>query len=117
MQRNKPTRFYSTRQETHVADASNGKRVANSGATAFHKGDVITDLFLIECKTKTAPSERFTLNREWILKNEEEAFAMNRPYSAVAVDFGDGSNYYVINERAFKQFIELLEKEREDGNN
>ena len=34
----RPTRFYSRRQENHIAKAVNGKRTANSGATAFYKG-------------------------------------------------------------------------------
>ena len=38
---NKPTRFYSNKQEKKVAKTLGGKKVANSGATAFHKGDVI----------------------------------------------------------------------------
>ena len=32
---NKPTRYYSSIQEKKVAKAVNGKRTANSGATAF----------------------------------------------------------------------------------
>ena len=48
---NKPTRFYSNLQERKVAKAIGGKQTANSGATAFYKGDVSTDQWLIECKT------------------------------------------------------------------
>ena len=32
---NRPTRFYSSRQEKQVAKAVSGRQVANSGATAF----------------------------------------------------------------------------------
>ena len=49
----KSTRWYSNRQEKKVAKAVNGKQTANSGATAFQKGDVTTNDWLIECKTKT----------------------------------------------------------------
>lgn len=35
MQRGRPTRFYSSKQEKRIAKAVNGQRVANSGATAF----------------------------------------------------------------------------------
>lgn len=34
---NRPTRFYSNQQEKAVARATGGKKVANSGATAFTK--------------------------------------------------------------------------------
>ena len=33
---NKPTRFYSSKQEKKVAGAIGGKKVINSGATAFN---------------------------------------------------------------------------------
>ena len=51
----KPTRYYSKIQEEAVAKAVGGKRTPNSGATDFGgKSDVgITNLFSIECKTKT----------------------------------------------------------------
>jgi hypothetical protein len=42
-----------------------------------------------------------SVKREWIEKNKEEAFAMNKPYSAVAIDFGDGENFYIIDEKLF----------------
>lgn len=99
---NKPTRYYSKQQEKKVAKKLSGKRQANSGATAFQKGDVITDQFLVECKTKTKDSKSFTIKEDWLLKNEEEAFAMNRD-SALCFDFGPSANkrYYIVSERLF----------------
>lgn len=108
---NRPTRFYSRRQENKVAKAVGGKRTANSGATTFSKGDVRTSQFIIECKTCTDIRKSFTLKKEWFDKNKEEAFAMNKDYSAVAFDFGDGENYYVIDERLFQTLIKHLEGE------
>ena len=70
---NKPTRFYSSRQEKQVAKTINGKQTANSGATNFSKGDVTTDKFLIECKTVCKEQKSFTIKKEWIDKNKEEA--------------------------------------------
>lgn len=113
---NKPTRFntryYSSRQEKHVAKVLCGKQTANSGATAFSKGDVRTDKFLIEAKTVCKKQKSFTIKEEWIDKNKEEAFAMNKPYSALAFNFGpDGENYYVIDEKLFRQLKDYLESE------
>lgn len=109
----KPTRFYSKKQETMVAKAIDGKRQPNSGATAFQKGDVTTEQFLIECKTKTKNSSSFTIKEEWLLKNEEEAFAMGKNNSALCFDFGPSSNkrYYVISERLFEILKNYLEEE------
>lgn len=106
----RPTRFYSKQQENRIAKSIGGKRVANSGATVFHKGDVTNDLFLIEAKTHTEFRENFTVKHDWIDKNREEAFQMGKRYSAIVLDWGDGENHYLIDERLF---LELLEHLRE----
>ena len=108
----RPTRFYSKQQERAVAKAVKGKVTANSGATAFSKGDVRTKSFLLECKTCTKEQKSFTLHKDWFDKNEEEAFAMNKRYSALAFNFGDGKNYYVISESLFQTLLEYLEGEQ-----
>ena len=110
---NRPTRYYSKQQEKKIAKAVGGKRQANSGATAFQKGDVITDQFLIEAKTKTTDCKSFTIKEDWLLKNEEEAFAMGRD-SALCFDFGPSANkrYYVISERLFDLLQQCLEEGR-----
>ena len=108
----RPTRFFSKAQETTVAKAVGGKRTANSGATPFSKGDVRTDKFLIECKTCVEEKKSFTIKKDWIDKNREEAFAMNKPYSAIVFNFGpDTENHYIINEKLFKRLQALLEDE------
>ena len=110
---NRPTRFYSKRQENKVAKSLNGKRVANSGATTFNKGDVVLDDWLIECKTKTKDSNSFTIKEDWLIKNEEEAFAMGKNNSALCFDFGPSANkrYYVISERLFQTLQQIMEEE------
>lgn len=110
---NKPTRYYSKQQEKKVAKKLNGKRQANSGATAFQKGDVVTSQWLIECKTKTKDCSSFTIKEDWLLKNEEEAFAMGKNNSALCFDFGPSANkrYYVISERLFEVLKNYLEEE------
>ena len=106
------TRYFSNKQEKHVAKAIGGKQVANSGATKFSKGDARNENWLIECKTKTSPSQSISIKKEWIEKNEEEAFAMGKPYSAVCFSFGDlhfDKQYYILNEQTFKEFLKLQE--------
>ena len=105
----KPTRWYSNRQEKHVAKAVSGKQTANSGATMWSKGDVRNSLFLIECKTCTTEKKSFSIKKEWLEKNEEERFAMRKDYSALAFNFGpDTDNYYIIDEKLFRHINELL---------
>ncbi len=112
---NRPTRFYSNRQEKRVAKAVSGYKVVNSGATTFSKGDVTTDNWLIECKTTTSEKSSFSIKREWLEKNREEAFAMNKDHNALAFDYGDGRNWYVIDEKTFVTLQRLLEQEEQPG--
>lgn len=112
----RPTRFYSSRQEKHIAKVTGGKQVANSGATAFSKGDVRTDNFLIEAKTCTTEKQSFSIKKEWLLKNEEEKFAMGKDYSALAFNFGDDENFYVISEKLFIKLLNYLKEEENENN-
>ena len=105
----KPTRYYSKQQETRIAKSVGGKRTANSGATLWSKGDVRTSDFLIEAKTVTKEQKSFTIKKEWLEKNKEEAFAMRKLYSALAFSFGDGVDYYVIDEKLFKLLLDYIE--------
>ena len=117
MKNKSATRYFSSKQEKHVAKAVGGKQVANSGATMFSKGDVARDNWLIECKTKTSPSQSMSIKKDWLEKNEEEAFAMQKEHSALAFNFGDihnAQNYYIISEQEFLRFLRLEEQYERD---
>lgn len=111
---NKPTRYFSKKQEDKVAEAVKGSRNINSGATMFIKGDVQTsdDSFLIECKTKTSHADSISIKKDWIEKNRQEALFMNKKHSALAFNFGpDEPNYYIIDEYLFQQLLEHLQND------
>lgn len=106
----KPTRYYSNRQEKSIAKSLNGKQVANSGATAFAKGDInIGSDWLIEAKTKTSMVSSFSIKKEWLEKNLKESIFMHKKHSALAFNFGpDEPNYYIIDENLMKSLIECI---------
>ena len=105
----KPTRYFSKQQEESIAKATSGSRTPNSGATAWAKGDVTTDQFLLEAKTKTKSSDTITIHKDWFTKNREEAAFMGKPYNAVVFNFGPGEeNHYVIDEDLFQILQETL---------
>ena len=105
----KPTRYFSKQQENSVASATGGKRVCNSGATRFAKGDCLTDDFLLECKTSVTSKKSISICREWFEKNDREKRVMGKQYSAVVFNFGPKEpNYYAINEELFLQLQEYL---------
>ena len=104
-----PTRTFSKKQETEIANTLGGKRTPNSGATAWVKGDVLTEKFLLEAKTKTTHSESISIKKEWFNKNDQEAVFMGKPYSAIVFNFGPGEeNHYIINEELFEELLEYL---------
>lgn len=104
------TRYYSGRQEKNIARTLGGKVVPNSGAITFGAGDVVLEKWLIEAKTKTIESESFSIKKEWLEKNKEEAFAMRKDFNALAFDFGDGKNYYIVDEKTFEEILKWQEE-------
>ena len=106
------TKYFSSRQEDYIANLLNGKVQAGSGATAFNKGDIILDDWLIECKTSMKPKSSFSIKKEWIEKNELERLEMHKSYSALVFQFEpEDTNYFVINENTFKKILDMLPKD------
>ena len=109
---NKPTRYYSKKQEDSVAALVGGKVTPNSGATPWTKGDVQTsgsNSFLIECKTKTSPSQSITIKKEWFEKNRDEMIFNNKEHQAIVFSFGPGEeNHYIIDGYLFLELLEYL---------
>lgn len=106
----KSTRYYSDKQEKQIVKNIGGRQTSNSGATSFQKGDIKTKDFLIEAKTVMKSKDSVSIKKSWLLKNEEEAFAMHRSYSALAFNFGpEEDNYYIINEKLFKKLVQYIE--------
>lgn len=104
---NKPTRYYSSRQEKAVAKAVNGKKTANSGAAMFCAGDVVSKDVLYECKTVMKESGSFSVKKSVLDKARQEAFAMNKRHAVLVFNFKpDGEMYYVLDQ---KHYLELLE--------
>lgn len=107
------TRFYSSQQEKKVSKNINGKLQANSGATLFSKGDIISKDWLFECKTCMKLQNSFSIKQEWLYKLKDEQFAMNKDFSALVFNFGNmNENYYILTEKDFVQILHLL-KEKE----
>lgn len=106
------TRKFSSKQEKYVAKKLNGRVQPNSGATPFLKGDIVLTDFLIECKTQTTSKQSITIKKDWLVKLNEEKLAMRKPYCSLVFNFGpDEQNYYIIDERTFKQLKEESENE------
>lgn len=108
------TRFYSDLHEKSVCKALGATQTPNSGAGKWRKGDCIQreSSLLIECKTSMTPKDSFSIKKEWIEKNKNEAWENRLSNHCVCFNFGDGGgNYYVIDERLMKFLVEKLSGE------
>lgn len=104
-----PTRKFSSKQEKAVAKATGGKTTPNSGATSWAKGDVLTDNFLLEAKTKTTHADSISIKKEWFDKNNQEKAFMGKEHSAIVFSFGPGEeNHYIIDEYLFQDLLDYL---------
>ena len=108
------TRYYSDKQEKSVCEELGGRQQPSSGSGKFRKGDVlIPELMLVECKCCMSPKSSFSVKKDWIEKNKEEAFTQRVSNSCIAFNFEpDGDNYYVINSRLMKFLVEKLGEEK-----
>lgn len=86
----KPTKFYSTKQEKLVASVLGGYPVGGSGAMPGNPGDVKNYDWLVECKTHTAPDKNIFFDLNVWKKIEDEAMAMHRK-PVLVVDDGSQS--------------------------
>ena len=108
------TRYYSDLQENSVAKVLNGLKVANSGAGKFSSGDVVIKdaSLLLECKTSTSEKKSFSIKREFLEKNKQEALSSRLMNGCLCFDFGPGTDrYYVIDEKMMKFLVEKLKED------
>lgn len=102
------TRYYSKIQEKGVAKILSGKTTPNSGATPYKKGDVSSDSWLIECKTCMTNKQSFSIKKAWLQQLREDAIGQGKMDYALVFNYGPNQeNYYIINERKFKEILEV----------
>ena len=108
------TRYYSNNQEISVCKLLNAIQTPNSGAGKWRKGDCQQQeaSLLIECKTVTTDKNSFSIKKDWIIKNKEEAFNQRLNNTCIAFNFGPNQkNYFVIDEKLMKFLVEKLIEE------
>ena len=102
------TRKLSDKQEKRLARNIGGRQVIGSGSTPFLKGDVTTSDLFIEAKTKAKESKSISVKKGWLEKAKEQSYSMRKRDYALVISFGDGKDYYVIEDN----FMEELYKSR-----
>jgi hypothetical protein len=115
MNKNKEsTRYYSDAQEKLVCKNLGAKQQPNSGAGKWRKGDCVVEeaSILIECKTTMSEKSSYSIKKDVLLKNKEEAFSNRLSSGCLCFDFGPNTDrYYVIDEKNMKFLIEKLIEE------
>lgn len=110
------TRYASSVQEKRVAGKLGGHVSSNSGAGLFNKGDIVCEdaSLLIECKTCMEPKKSFSIKKDWIEKNKEEAFRLRLDNHVIAFnfDYQDKKDYYVIDDKLMEFLVDKLIEEK-----
>ena len=105
------TRYYSDLQEKSVCKLLGAKQTPNSGAGRWRKGDCHQEeaSLLIECKTCMAEKNSFSIKKDWIEKNKEEAFNNRLSNTCIAFNFGpEQKNYFIIDEKLMSFLVDRL---------
>lgn len=109
------TKYYSSLQENNIAKQLGGCVQPASGAGHWNKSDVVINnaSLSIECKTTVTPKESFSIKKDWIKKQKEEAFCNRLSNTALAISFEpEGQeNYYVIDQKLMKFLVQKLIEE------
>ena len=99
------------RKERPIVDA---KRQANSGALWYAKGDIKTQDYLMECKERGTINARgektISIPKDWLTKQELEAFQENRPYWVLPFRYKNDESIYLV--KSFDQEIEMYQEMR-----
>ena len=104
-------REISDKQEKYVAKYLGAKKVVNSGATVFKKGDVEDAFSLFECKTKMKESKSFSIKKDEIDKLQEEVLARGKEFGIYVFNFGDyKDNYAVLRLSDFQDLYEAYKE-------
>ena len=85
----------------------NAHRRRGSGSKWYAKGDAISRMFLVEAKDKATPSKTRTISKEVFNKLREEAIYEGR-IPLYVVGFGDGKDFYILEEGDFADIIGRL---------
>lgn len=100
-----------TRKKQPIIDA---KRQVNSGALWYAKGDIKTQDYLMECKERGTVNARgektISIPKDWLVKQELEAFQENRPYWVLPFRYKNDESIYLV--KSFDQEIEMYQEMR-----
>lgn len=105
------TKKVSVAQEERVAKLFSGQRTPQSGGGKWKKGDVLSQDFLVECKTSLTPKPSYSIKRNILDKADEERREMGKSFYALAFTFGDTEDYFVVNKHTMAYLLSNIPNE------
>ena len=109
----KATRYFSSIQESKVANYLGGTLTPNSGAK-HKKGDILLEDSIVECKTKMKPCTSFSIKKDWIKTLYKECIEMGKATWAIIFDFGTQNideQFAIIPIDDYKEYLKLKEEQ------
>lgn len=103
----------SIKQENRIARMFGGKRTPQSGGGKFVLGDVISDEFLVECKTTITERETYPVRKEVLRKADEQRKEMGKEFYALAFTFGTDEDFFVLDRRTMRYLLSCMEELRD----
>lgn len=100
----------SVAQEERVAKLFGGRRTPQSGGGKWTKGDVLSENFLVECKTTVSTKTSYSVSKGVLEKANMERMEMGKDFYALAFTFGDEKDFFVLDKKAM-EYLLLCEKE------
>lgn len=105
------TKKVSLQQEDRVAKIFCGTRTPQSGGGKWVKGDVISEHFLVECKTTVTPKNSYSISRHILNKADAQRRDMGKPFYALAFTFGDNEDFFVVDSKTMTTLIHALNRD------
>lgn len=97
----------SLEQEERIAKLFSGARTTQSGGGKWKKGDVLSDSFLIECKTTVTEKTAYSIKKEVLDKADSQRREMMLPFYAQAFTFGDDKDFIILPANAMRHLLTL----------
>lgn len=102
------TKKQSLKQEERVAKLFKGQRTPQSGGGKWKKGDVLSEDFLVECKTTITEKPSYSVSKKILDKANEERIEMGKPFYALAFTFGTDEDFFVLDKRAMAYLLSCV---------
>ena len=96
----------SKKQEERIAKLFNTTPTPRSGGGNWKKGDVLSENYLIECKTSVTPKLTYSVKKLDLDKAKHEARQMRKENSILSFTIGENfEDYFIVDTKFIKDYL------------